>query len=77
MSEEIGGGDLPDMDRPFTTAQTKTLPMKRTVLQIVGQCKKMKAHKEVPQFTLTEDDTELVAKKVQDHMVESWYDAEK
>jgi NACalpha-BTF3-like transcription factor len=77
MLDETGGGYILDMDRPFTTAQTKTLPMKRTVLQIAGQCKKMKAHKEVPQFTLTEDDIELVAEKVQDHMVESWYDAEK
>jgi hypothetical protein len=37
----------------------------------------MKAHKEVPQFTLTEDDAELVTEKVQDHTVEAWYDAKR
>jgi hypothetical protein len=40
--------------------------MKRIVLQTTGNAKKMKAHKEVPQLTLTEDDAELVAEKVQD-----------
>jgi hypothetical protein len=45
-AEEIGGGNLPDLDIPVTTTQTETLPMKRTVLQTTGQCKKMKAHKE-------------------------------
>jgi hypothetical protein len=59
------------------TTQTKTLPRKIAVLQIAGQCKKMKAHKEIPQLTLTEDDAELIAEKVQDRMEESWYDVEK
>jgi hypothetical protein len=36
----------------------------------------MKVHKEVPQLTLTEDDAELVAEKLQDHMTEAWYDVE-
>jgi len=37
----------------------------------------MKAHKEVPQHTLTKDDAELVAEKVQYHTMKVWYDAEK
>jgi hypothetical protein len=77
MQEELGGGDLPDMDIPGTTMQTETLPMKRTILQSGGQCKKMKVHKGVPELTLTEDDAELVAEKVQDHATEAWDDAEK
>jgi hypothetical protein len=64
MHEELGGEDLPDMDIPSTTTHTKTLPMKRTVLQTGGKHKKMKAHKGVPEFTIIEDDAELVAKRV-------------
>jgi hypothetical protein len=37
----------------------------------------MKAHKSIPELTLTEDDAKQVAKKVQDHAPEAWYDAEK
>jgi hypothetical protein len=53
------------------------MPMKRTLLKIAGQCKKMKTHKGVPEFTITKNDTELVAKKVQYRIVEAWYDVEK
>jgi hypothetical protein len=37
----------------------------------------MKACKNIPQLTLTEDDAKLVAEKVQDHTTEALYDAEK
>jgi hypothetical protein len=37
----------------------------------------MKVHKSVPELTLTEDDVEMVAEKVQDHATESWDDVEK
>jgi hypothetical protein len=47
------------------------------MLQSAGQHKEMKAHKEVPQLTLTEDDAELVIEKVQYHTMEAWYDVEK
>jgi hypothetical protein len=53
MQEEIGGGNFPDLDMLVQTAQTETLSRKRTVLQTTGQCKKMKAHKDIPQLTLT------------------------
>jgi hypothetical protein len=60
MQEELGGGgDIPDIEVPTTSAQTETLPMKRMVLQEVGQRKKMKAHKSIPELTLTEDDVEF------------------
>jgi hypothetical protein len=49
------------MDIPIKNAPTETLSMKITVLQIGGQRKKVKAHKEVPQLTLTEDDENLIA----------------
>jgi hypothetical protein len=75
--EQLGGGDLLDMDIPSTTTQIETLPMKKTVLQEGGQCKKMKAHKSIPELTFTEDDVDLVIEKVQDHAAESWDDIEK
>ena len=37
----------------------------------------MKVHKSVSKLTLTEDDADLVAEKVQDHTTESWDDVEK
>jgi prophage DNA circulation protein len=54
----------------------ETLPNKRTVLQEWGQRKKMKAHKNVPELTITEDDADMVVEKVQDHVAESWDDTE-
>jgi hypothetical protein len=62
---------------PSQTAQTNTLPRKRTVLQTTRQCKKMKAHKGILELTLTEDDAELVGENVQDRTMEAWYDVEK
>ena len=32
----------------------------------------MKVHKDVPKFTVTKDDVEMVAEKVQDDVAESW-----
>jgi hypothetical protein len=37
----------------------------------------MKSHKGIPKITLTEDDTDLVAEKVQDRTTEALYDDEK
>jgi hypothetical protein len=37
----------------------------------------MKEHKDVPKFTITEDDAKMVVEKVQDHVTESWDDMEK
>jgi len=65
------------MDIPVTIVQTKTLPVKRIVLQTSDQHKKMKSHKGVLELTFTEDDAELVAEKVQDCTTKAWYDAEK
>jgi len=31
MSEDIGGGNLPDLDIPAETTETETLPRKRIV----------------------------------------------
>jgi hypothetical protein len=51
--------------------------MKRTIVQTRGNRKKMKAHKGVLEFRITEGDVELVAEKVYDRVAESWDDVEK
>ena len=48
------------MDFLGTLVQKETLPMKRKILQLAGQRKKMKAHKGIPEFTLIEDDADMV-----------------
>jgi hypothetical protein len=47
------------------------------IVQSGGACKKMKVHKEVPEYTITEDDAELVTGKVQDHTIEEYEEEEK
>jgi len=39
MPEETSSGRLPEMDIPVSTTETKTLPLKRTVLQEASQHK--------------------------------------
>jgi hypothetical protein len=51
--------------------------MKITLLEATYSCKKMKPHKSVLELTLTRDDADLVAEKVQDHTIEAWYDDKK
>lgn len=42
-----------------------------------GVHKKMKAHKEVPEYTIIEDDAELVAERVQDHTAKEYEEEKK
>jgi hypothetical protein len=37
-----------------------------------GVCKKMKAHRTPPEYTITEDDADMVAQMVQDRTVEDF-----
>jgi hypothetical protein len=41
-----------------------------------GSCKKAKAHKQFPEYTITEDDTDLMAEKVQEHAAEEFEDTQ-
>jgi hypothetical protein len=47
------------------------------IVQSRGASKKMKVHKDIPQYIITEDDAELVTERVQDHNTEEYEDAEK
>jgi hypothetical protein len=69
-SQEEESGDLPEVKNPM---QTETTPKRISMMKIGGQCKKMRVHKETPQLTITEDDAELVADKVQDRGEEALY----
>jgi hypothetical protein len=62
--EEGQGWDIPEIDTPIKTKETYSRPLKRTVLQLGGVHNKMKVHKEVPRYTITKDDTNLVMKRV-------------
>jgi transcription initiation factor IIF auxiliary subunit len=49
---------------------------KRPVIQMGGVCKKSKVHRMPPEYTITEDDADLVAQMVQDHTVEDFDNAQ-
>jgi len=73
--EGQAGRDIPDT--PLTTKQTESREPKRIILQRGWVCKKIKVHKEIPQYTITKDDMELVIDKVHDRTVEEYNEAEK
>jgi hypothetical protein len=41
-----------------------------------GSCKKSREHKDIPEYTITEDDVELIEEKVQDHVAKEYEEAE-
>jgi hypothetical protein len=45
---------------------------KRPVIQTGGVCKNMKAHRMPPEYTITEDDADMVAQMIQDHTIEDF-----
>jgi NACalpha-BTF3-like transcription factor len=42
----------------------------------VGSRKKAKSHKKISEYTITEDDVDLVAERVQDHTMNEFEEAE-
>jgi len=45
---------------------------KRPMIQTGGACKKTKSHKIPPEYTITEDDADLMAQMVQDQTAEDF-----
>jgi hypothetical protein len=70
-------GGIPEIDTPITIEETDSRPLERTILQSGGAQKKMKVHKNVPQYTITKYYVDLVAKRVQDQAIEAYEDEEK
>jgi hypothetical protein len=46
--------------------------MNRPVIQMGGARKKAKAHKTPPEYTITEDDADMVAQMIQDRTIEDF-----
>jgi hypothetical protein len=59
-TQETRTGNIPEVTKPAQTEKRKS------TMQMGEQRKKMKAQKNPIELTITEDDTELVADKVQD-----------
>jgi hypothetical protein len=69
-SKETNGKDTQETNIPEIT---DTPPKRKSTMQMGEQRKKMKAQKNPIQLTITEDDTELVADKVQDRGEDTLY----
>jgi hypothetical protein len=74
--EEQGGGDTTTQGTPMKTTSQDAGPPKRSIIHIGGSHKKAKAHKDIPEYTITEDDVDLVEERVQDHAMEEYEEAE-
>jgi hypothetical protein len=73
---EQGMGDTTTQETPSTTTPQETGPPKRPIIHTGGSRKKAKAHKKLPEYTITEDDTDLMEEKVQEHTTEEFEDAQ-
>jgi hypothetical protein len=54
----------------------ETRPPKRSITHTRGLCKKEKVHKQLPEYTIIEDDTKLMPKRVQDHAIDDFEEAQ-
>jgi hypothetical protein len=55
---------MAEQETSTTIVQTNADSSKRPIKQTRGPCKKVKAHKDIPEYTIIEDDAELVEEKV-------------
>jgi hypothetical protein len=53
-----------ETNTPMQIEETYSMPLKRTILHSGGAQNIVKDHEEVPQYTITKDDTDLVMKSV-------------
>jgi hypothetical protein len=59
-----------------TTTPQEIGPPKRPIIHTGGLHKKAKAHKQILEYTITEDDVKIVAERVQDCATDEFEDAE-
>jgi hypothetical protein len=74
--EEQGGGDTTKQGTPMKQLHKMQGHPNRSIIHIGGPHKKAKAHKDIPKYTITKDDVDLVAERVQDHVVEEYEEVE-
>jgi NACalpha-BTF3-like transcription factor len=73
---EQGVGDTTTQETPSTTTPQETGPPKWPIIHTGGSRKKAKAHKQLSEYTITEDDVDLVAERVQDRAAEEFEEAQ-
>jgi hypothetical protein len=74
MQEEQGRGDTTTQISSENTLQ-EAGPPKRPIIHTGGPRKKAKAHKQILEYTIIEDDVDLVADMLYDHAVEDFEEA--
>jgi hypothetical protein len=67
-------GDTTTQETPSITTPQETMQPKRPIIHTGGSRKKAKAHKQPPEYTIIEDDTNLMAEKVQERIAEEFKD---
>jgi hypothetical protein len=60
-----------DVGNPINNHSTRDRATQAPIIHTGGPRKKAKAHKKILEYTITEDDVDLVAERVQDHTVRS------
>jgi hypothetical protein len=69
-------GTLQHKKTPWTSIPQETGPPKRPIIHTGGSCKKEKVHKQLPEYTIMEDDADLMAERVQDHATKDFEEAQ-
>ena len=69
-------GDTTTQETPSTATPQEKMQPKQPIIHTRGLRKKAKVHKKLPYYTITKDDSNLVAEKVQERAIEEFEDAQ-
>jgi hypothetical protein len=73
---EKGVGDTTTQETPLEDTPKETRPPKRPIIHTRVPRKKEKAHKQILEYTITEDDTDIFKERVEDCAVEEFEEVE-
>jgi hypothetical protein len=76
MQEEQGRGDITTQETLSTTTPQEIGPPKQSIIHTSESCNKTKAHKQILEYKITEDDVDLVTERVQDHATKEYEEVE-
>jgi hypothetical protein len=68
-------GDTTRQENTSTSTPQETRPPKRPIIHTGGSRKKVKVHKQLPEYTITNDDIDLMAERVQYHATDNFEEA--
>jgi hypothetical protein len=74
--KESKKGAMITQGTPLISTPQEQDQTKRLIIHTGGECKRAKVHKQPPKYTITEDDANLMAKRVQDQEDEEFEDAQ-